>query len=127
MKPIKILILEDNPETSILLMNLMDSAGYDVILASEAKDAIRIAIAEQPQLVLLDIMIPEMDGIEVCRALRAHPKTNNIKVIMISCLDDKKEMVAAATAGANDYIVKPFENTRLLGAVKYALEGSSAV
>ena len=118
----KILVLEDSPGVSSLIINILDSAGYDVIHAAEGKSAIKMVLQEKPQLVLVDIMVPEIDGIEVCRALRTHPKTSHIKVIMVTCLPEQKEKDEAFAAGASDYIVKPFTTDRLLDAVKTVLQ-----
>lgn len=122
MAPAKILVLEDSPGVSSLIMNILDSAGYNVIHAAEGKSAIKMVLQENPQLVLVDIMVPEIDGIEVCRALRAHPRTSHIKVIMVTCLQDQKEKDEAFAAGASDYVVKPFTTDRLLDAVKTVLQ-----
>src|ERR1041384_5237799 len=82
----KILIVEDGAEMSNLLITALDDSGYQTIHAAEGKSAVKIAIKEQPNLILLDIMPRDRAGLKVCRPLQPHPKKSHIKVIMVSAL-----------------------------------------
>lgn len=118
----KILIVEDGIEMSNLLMDVLDSSGYQTIHAAEGKMAVKMALDEKPDLILLDIMLPDLDGLEVCRAIRTHPKTSHIKVLVVSALNGKKDMHEALLAGALGYLTKPFDIAHLLDKVKATLQ-----
>ena len=120
----KILIVEDSPETSSLLMRVLERAGYEVMHAAEGKSAVKMALFEKPQLVLLDIAVPYLDGIEVCRAIRSHPSTSKTKIVMISALNQKEDIAEAKAAGALQYLTKPFLIEELLETVKSVLASS---
>src|SRR5579863_1703782 len=112
MKP-KVLVVEDTPDIATVIIDLLEGRGYHVVHAAEGKSAVEMAKTEKPILVLLDVMIPEMDGVNVCRILRNQPETCNIKVIMLSSLYRKTDIEAAFAAGASEYLIKPFDNKRL--------------
>ena len=117
-----VLVVDDAPAMASLIMDILDSAGYEVIHASEGKSAVKMALKEKPQLVLLDIIVPEMDGIEVCRAIRTHPQTSYLKIIMVTCLNNQKSYDDAMAAGASEYVVKPFTKKQLLETVRTVLD-----
>ena len=112
--PTRILIVEDAEHVSSMLIDLLDSQGYQVAHASEGRSGLDMARRGLPNLVLLDINIPEINGIEVCKAIKSDPKTAGIKVIMISAMDKGEVMKAAFLAGADEYILKPFDAMKLL-------------
>lgn len=124
--PVKVLIVEDSADTSSLLMRVMEKAGYEVLLAAEGKSAVKIALLEKPHLVLLDIAIPQLDGIEVCRAIRSHPATSHTKVVIVSALNRQEDMDEARAVGAAHYITKPFIIKDLLETVQSVLNAPSA-
>lgn len=119
----KILVVEDTTDLSTVLIAMLEGQGYQVVHAAEGKSAVEMAKVEKPQLVLLDIMIPEINGLNVCRIIRSQPETCNIKVIILSSLYQKKEIEAAFAAGASEYLVKPFDNARLLETIRNVLNG----
>lgn len=110
----RILIVEDGEHVSSMLLDLLDSQGYQVAHASEGRSGLDMARSGMPNLVLLDVNIPELNGIEVCRAIKADPQTAGIKVIMMSAMDKGDVMKAAFLAGADEYILKPFDAMKLL-------------
>ena len=121
MKKTRILIVEDAEHVSSLLLDLLDSQGYQVAHASEGRSGLDMARRGLPNLILLDVMIPEINGIEVCRALKADPTTARIKVIMMSAQDQGEVMKAAFLAGADEYIIKPFDSMKLLKRISEVL------
>ncbi|WP_239125330.1 diguanylate cyclase [Leptolyngbya sp. CCY15150] len=116
-----ILIVDDTPENLRLLSKMLESQGYRVRRSISGRMALHASQIEPPDLVLLDINMPEMDGYEVCRQLKAHPKTLDIPVIFISALDHTQNKVQAFDLGAVDYITKPFQEQEVLSRVKAQL------
>ena len=117
-----ILVVDDNPANLRLLENLLNKAGYRVRLAPSGHSALKSAQASSPNLFLLDILMPEIDGFELCRQLKADPRTSEIPVIFISALDSPADKVKAFTVGAVDYIPKPFQVEEVLVRVKNQLD-----
>jgi len=111
----KILVVEDEkPIADILIFNL-EKEGYEVICAYDGEEAIRLAETEDPDLILLDIMLPKKDGNEVCREVR---KSKNMPIIMLTAKDDEIDKVLGLELGADDYVTKPFSNRELIARVK---------
>ena len=108
--------VDDELQMRDLLNLFLTRNGYEVILASNGEDAIELAEKENPQIILLDIKMPGIDGIEVCRRLRADRKTQSIPIIMISGLGDHK--LEAIEAGADDFINKPIDMLELSTRIK---------
>ena len=117
----KILIVDDEPLNLKVLKIHLAAAGYAVLDASGGKDAVAVAVAEAPDLILLDIMMPVMDGFEVCRILKSDPLTAEIPVIYLSALHDTRNKVVGFETGGVDYICKPFEAGELLARVRLHL------
>src|SRR5690625_314397 len=120
----KILIVEDEkPIADILKFNL-EKEGYEVICAHNGDDAIELAADENPDLILLDLMLPGKDGYEVCREIR---KTQNMPIIMVTAKDSEIDKVLGLELGADDYVTKPFSNRELLARVKANLRRQQQV
>ncbi len=113
----EVLIVDDNPNNLELLGDVLRGAGYRVRGAADGPQALKIAQARAPDLVLLDLQMPGMDGYEACRRMKADPATRDIPVIVISALDDVDDKVKAFEAGAVDYVTKPFEAPEVLSRV----------
>lgn len=110
----KILIAEDENVTRAILARKLTSWGYEVLAASEGHEAWEILQqTDAPKLVILDWMMPGMDGIEICRRLKALDKTTPAYVIMLTSRDNEDDIVKGLDSGADDYIVKPFKNSEL--------------
>jgi len=110
----KILIIDDQPNSVLLLRERLKRAGYDVHSTFTGKEGIELAIREKPDLILLDIMMPEMNGFEVCKKLRDHLETTIIPVVFVSARTQPEEVQEGFRAGAADYIKKPVEFVELL-------------
>lgn len=110
---LKVLVVEDDPSVADNVKALLETRGYKVSLASDGSQAVSMARKEQPDLVLLDIMLPKMGGFDVCKILKAEPATQKIKIMMITGLSQMSDVESAFQHGANDYIIKPFDADRL--------------
>lgn len=117
----KILIAEDNPEGAELLEAYLDGADYDIEVATDGDDTLRKVQTFQPDLILLDVMMPKISGFEVCKRLRAKPETRGIVVLMITALDQHHDIDRAVEAGTNDFLTKPINKSELLLRIKAAL------
>ena len=118
----KILAVDDTPASLKLLSDLLRNEGYDVRSAINGTLALRSAAMSPPKLVLLDIRMPEMDGFEVCRRLKADPNTASVPVIFVSALTDTDEKLHGFELGAVDFVTKPFQREELLARVRVHLE-----
>ena len=122
----RILVIDDLPENIFMLKDRLENEGYEVITAYEGNTGISKAKSDKPDLILLDIMMPDLSGIDVCRLLKQDSETAHIPIIMVtakSTADDTKE---GLEAGAFDYIKKPFEKVELLARINSALKLSEA-
>lgn len=117
-----ILAVDDTPASLKLLSDILHEEGYEVRAAISGQLALNSAFANPPELVLLDIRMPEMDGFEVCRQLKAHPATKGIPVIFVSAVVDTLEKVQGFELGAVDFVTKPFQRNELLARVRTHLE-----
>jgi len=113
----KILVVDDTPNNVTLLEDMLTGRGYRVVTARDGAEALAKASAETPELVLLDVMMPGPDGFEVCERLRADSATRDIPVIFLTALDDTFDKVRAFSAGAVDFVTKPFRSEELLARV----------
>ena len=103
----RLLVVDDDPNNIRLLANLFDDS-YDILFATNGKKALEIALQERPDLILLDVMMPEMDGYQVCELLKKEPLTAEIPIIFITAHSDFEEEIRGLEIGAEDYISKPF-------------------
>ncbi len=117
----KILIVDDDLESLKLVGLMLQSRGYDIIAARSGLQALSKAADQMPDLVILDVMMPGMDGLEVCRRLRAHPATADAPIIMFTAKSQVEDKVAGLKAGADEYLTKPIHPTELLTRVEVLL------
>lgn len=114
----KILVVDDNLQNVELLEGLLASRGYEVIKAFNGKEALKKVEEVAPDIILLDVLMPHIDGYEVCRRLKARDETKLVPVIMITALNSVEDKVRGIEAGADDFITKPFQKPELLARVK---------
>ncbi len=119
--PETILVVDDDPDIARFVEVNLRSAGYDVSVAADGEEALSRATELRPDLVLLDVMMPRIDGFEVAQRLRRNPQTANTSIIMLTAKALSTDKVLGLTAGADDYIIKPFDPIELLARVKGTL------
>lgn len=112
-----LLIVDDNPDNLRVLSNFLINSGFEILVAVDGESAIQKAIYAQPDLILLDIMMPILDGIQACIQLKANEKTRHIPVIFMSALSDTESKLSGFEAGGVDYITKPFQREEVLARV----------
>lgn len=119
--PEKILIIDDEEPTVQLISMLLEKRGFETIKAYRAEEGLRNAYRYQPDLVLLDVMMPDMDGWDVCKRLR---EMSDVPIIFLTARDDVKDIVHGLEMGSDDYVVKPFNNEELVARIKAHLRRS---
>jgi phosphate regulon transcriptional regulator PhoB len=127
MAALRVLIVEDEPDIRDLLVFHLERDGYQVAKARSGADALRQAQGSPPDLVLLDLMLPEMDGLEVCRRLRQNPVTQGIPIVMLTARGDELDRVLGLEMGADDYVVKPFSPRELMARIRAVLRRTRPV
>ena len=120
----KILIVDDEQPIRTLLDYNLKQASYETLIAVDGEEAIRIALAEQPDLILLDLMLPKIDGIEVCKTLKQ--REIDIPIIMLTAKGDEFDKVLGLEIGADDYMTKPFSPREVIARVKAVLRRSDS-
>ena len=118
----RILIADDEPNLREALRIQLERAEFEVILAVDGQDGVESALREQPDLVILDVMMPRLDGYAACRQLRSHYRTRHIPIIMLTAKTGEDDQVTGLSGGANDYIAKPWKSKELLLRVKNLLD-----
>jgi len=116
--PKKILVIEDEKDIQELLQINLKREGYGVKIASDGETGLRQALQERFDLLLLDLMLPLMDGLEICRTLRSHPLTADLPIIMITAKAEEADRIVGLEMGADDYITKPFSPREVLARIK---------
>ena len=113
-----ILVVDDNPVNLHALKAILDGAGYEVIAGSNSDEALEMITNQSPDIILLDVMMPGMDGFSLCRRLKKDPDFSNIPIIFLTSLSQKEDIIEGFNAGGNDYITKPFNQQELLARVR---------
>ncbi len=111
----KILVIDDDPDFLYIISHSLTQAGYEVITAASAEEGLRHAALDHPNLVLLDVNLPKVDGWEVCRRLR---RMSNVPIIFLSARDSPEDVVRGLNTGGDDYVTKPFQMAELLARIK---------
>src|SRR5271166_178092 len=114
----RVLVVDDLDINIKLLEAKLSSEYFDVLTASCGRSALDIAAAEMPDVILLDVMMPRMDGFEVCRQLKANPRTADLPVVMVTALSDAANRVRGLEAGADDFLTKPVNDIALFARVR---------
>lgn len=121
----RILIIDDEEDIREILSYNLQKEGYQVFQASTGREGIELAISQKPDLVLLDVMMPEMDGIEVCQTLRENSKTKDIRICFLTARNEDYSQIAGLDAGADDYVAKPVKPKVLASRIKAILRRKS--
>ncbi|HZY31884.1 MAG TPA: HD domain-containing phosphohydrolase [Candidatus Methylomirabilis sp.] len=121
-KPPRILIVDDIPQNVDLVSSLMRAEGYEVASAADGLEALARVASAPPDLILLDIMMPTVDGYAVCRQLKAHPETRLVPIVLITALGDEADKLLGIEAGADDFLTKPFSQAELKARVRSLLK-----
>src|SRR6201987_257684 len=118
----KILIVDDDEDVLLIVQTILDNAGYSAILARNGREGVEKAIESSPDLILLDVMMPELSGWEVCTTLKSAPETRQIPIAMLTVKSEIRDLITGMQVGADDYVTKPFTRRRLLTAVRKLLD-----
>ncbi|MTI61195.1 MAG: response regulator [Firmicutes bacterium] len=121
----KILLADDAKNIVLVLKMSLEKAGYQVLVSRDGLTALEIAQTEKPDLILLDILMPKMNGFLVLEALKDDPQTNEIPVVFISAKAEEKDIERAKSLGVNDYLIKPIKQKDLLAVVEKNLGGGN--
>jgi two-component system phosphate regulon response regulator PhoB len=121
-----ILVVEDEPDIAELVKYHLEKAGLPARVIGDGKQALDLIVREQPALVVLDLMLPGLDGMEVCRRLRGSPATRDIPVIMLTAKAEEVDRIVGLEMGADDYVPKPFSPRELVARVKAVLRRTAA-
>lgn len=117
----KILIVDDSPTQMHIMTTALQGKGYSIITAKDGEQALELAAKEQPNLMLLDVILPKKNGFQVCRQIKTSPDTKDIKVILVTSKGQETDRFWGLKQGADEYLTKPFVETELLALVtKYA-------
>jgi len=121
----RILIVDDEPAIVLSIEFLLQNAGYETAVARNGYQALQEAASFLPQLVVLDVMLPEVDGFEVCRQLRADPLHADVKILLLSARGRAEEIERGVRLGANSYMTKPFATRELVASVRALLSDAT--
>ncbi len=122
----KILIVDDHPHVKELLKATLEVFDYEIGFAENGQEALGLAFTDHPDVILLDIMMPGIDGLEVCRRLKAQPATDDISIILLSARGQQEDVAEGLAAGADDYFVKPFSPIALIQKLEKLLQNQHA-
>jgi DNA-binding response OmpR family regulator len=117
----RVLVVEDDPDIAELVARYLEKAGYTATRVSSGRDALDAVRAKAPDLIVLDVMLPHVDGLEVCRLLRANEHTAGIPIIMLTARVEESERIVGLEMGADDYLAKPFSPNELIARVRALL------
>jgi twitching motility two-component system response regulator PilH len=118
----KILVVEDSPTYLRQIAHLLKEEGFDIITAVDGEDALEKTVRENPDLIVLDIILPKKNGFQVCRQLKTSPDTQGIKIIMLTSKSQDSDRFWGLKQGADDYMTKPFDDVELVANVTKLLE-----
>jgi len=121
MKRVRVLVVEDEPEIASLICLYLDRMGFETDVASTGKEAFESVREKQPSLVLLDLLLPDISGLDICKKLKWNDSTSAIPIIIVSALGDESDVISGLELGAEDYVTKPFSPKVLMARVRAVL------
>ena len=116
-----VLIVEDDPDIAALVARYLDKAGFTTARAASGRDALQAIARQPPDLLILDLMLPQVDGLEICRRVRASEATAGLPIIMLTARSDESDRIVGLELGADDYLAKPFSPGELVARVRALL------
>ena len=123
----KIVLIEDDPDLYSLIQYNLEKEGFTLAGSQTGKGALELCRRERPDLIILDIMLPDTDGLDICKGIRAHPELANVPVIFLTARASETDRIVGLELGANDYIVKPFFVRELIARIKIHFRGQKPV
>jgi DNA-binding response OmpR family regulator len=120
--PKKVLIVDDEPSIIVALQFLMEENGYNTLVAFSGEEAMEAVAKHHPDLILLDVMLPVVDGFEVCQRVRENPDWKDTRIVLLTALGSDANVTKGLDLGADAYVIKPFSNADLVAKVKELLE-----
>lgn len=121
----KILVIDDDNVIRMLIRRILERHGFEAILATNGKEGLESAAALFPDAILLDVNLPDLDGFQVCAKIRSQPATRQIPIILVTASDEPEARAHGLAQGANDYLIKPFNDKELIASLAKQLESSS--
>ena len=121
MEPKKILVVDDSPTTVMIEKMILKAEPYELVVAKDGQEAVGLAVSERPDLILLDVVMPVMDGFEACRRLRENEATRSTPIIMVTTRGEERHVEDGFESGCNDYVTKPIDGLELLTKVRNCL------
>lgn len=118
MSQAKILIVDDEPDLAETVRFSLELEGYNVLVATNGEEGLNVARQEKPDLILLDLMLPKLDGYKVCRLLKFDERYKSIPILMLTARTQEKDKILGKETGANEYITKPFDMDELMAKIK---------
>jgi DNA-binding response OmpR family regulator len=119
----KILVVDDSKTALFMVTTILKKAPYDLVTAHDGQQAVEVAMAERPDLILMDVIMPRMTGFEACRELRQHDATRTIPVILVTTRGEERNVETGFESGCNDYVTKPVNAQELLAKVRDHISG----
>ena len=123
----KVLAVDDDQDVIDIIRESLDSDQFEIIEASNGKEALGMVFAESPNIIILDLMMPAMDGYEVCQELKRNDRTKDLPIIVLSAKTSVDDKLRAMDMGINDYMIKPFDPRELTARIKMALRGAPKI
>ena len=113
----RILVIDDEEDLVVLLTSRLQTAGYEILQALDGEEGLDLAIEQVPNLIILDIAMPKMDGYQVCERLKSHKKLKSVPIIMLTALGERVDKIVGKALGAEAYFTKPFDHVELLSKI----------
>jgi DNA-binding response OmpR family regulator len=114
----KVLVVDDSPTALKIVVNALTARGYTIITASDGEEAVQKAVKEHPDLMLLDVVLPNKNGFQVCRQLKSNAATKDIKIILLTSKSQKSDRFWGLKQGADEYLTKPFQEAELFASIE---------